>query len=488
MTKQRSIKNTFARHFVSILACSLLATFITWGILVLLLGYLFNHDNLFPANHYEAQIPVISEYAKTQGDSIMSTQGQAGLEKVIPSQGINYLVVSPAGEILYGDLQITESLNRQKLLARLNQTHSSLDQFVKYIPVMSRNGEFIGALLLGYHLKVTAANPALNPIVTFGFLTFFLSPFLYIILFTFIFGRRFSRMINAPLQQLLQGAEMIKAQNLRFSMTGTSPITEVNRLTNAFEDMRQELEHSIEREWRMEKERSTMFAALAHDLRTPLTIIQGHVEGMEQMEGEAYADKRAQYLQVIRRNTIRASKLLQDMNTIAELEKMSFRLQPLPVDIEEFADHKTVEYAALCKDKNITFDTEINDYRTVNNPVIFDPYRIIQVLDNLVSNSIRYTPEAGRIQWRIEITGQQVMMSITDNGAGFAQPQDLQQAFKQFYQGNHSSSRQKGHSGLGLYIAKLLIQHHGGQICAENNPACGATVRFTLPLQDTYPN
>ncbi|WHX51383.1 ATP-binding protein [Paenibacillus woosongensis] len=83
------------------------------------------------------------------------------------------------------------------------------------------------------------------------------------------------------------------------------------------------------------------------------------------------------------------------------------------------------------------------------------------------------------------MTEQQVMMSITDNGAGFAQPQDLQQAFKQFYQGNHSSSRQKGHSGLGLYIAKPLIQHHGGQICAENNPACGATVRFTIPLQDT---
>lgn len=486
MNKQRSIKNTFARHFVLILTCSLLATLITWGVLVLLLGYLFNHDNLLPANHYEAQLPVISEYAKTRGDSIMSMPGQAELEKVIPSQGINYLVVSPGGEILYGDLEITESLTRQKLLARLNQTHSSLNQLVKYVPIMSRNGEFIGALLLGYHLKVTAANPALNPMVTFGFLAFFLTPFLYIIMFTFIFGRRFSRMINAPLQQLLQGAKMIKAQNLRFSMTGTSSITEVNRLTNAFEDMRQELEHSIEREWRMEKERSTMFAALAHDLRTPLTIIQGHVEGMEQMEGEAYTDKRVQYLQVIRRNTIRASKLLQDMNTIAELEKMSFRLQPLPVDIEEFTDHKTVEYAALCKDKSIAFHTEINDNRTVKNPpIIFDPYRIIQVLDNLVSNSIRYTPEAGRIQWRIEITDQQVTMSITDNGTGFTQQQDMHLAFKLFYQGNHSSSRQKGHSGLGLYIAKLLIQHHGGQICAENNPSCGATVRFTFPLQDT---
>ncbi|MGV2787958.1 HAMP domain-containing protein, partial [Clostridium perfringens] len=144
---------------------------------------------------------------------------------------------------------------------------------------------------------------------------FILTPFLYIILFTLIFGRRFSRKISTPLQQLLQGAEQIKERNLHFSMTGTSSITEVNRLTNAFEDMRQELEQSIEREWRLEQDRSTMFAALAHDLRTPLTIIQGHVEGLEQMNGESYEAKRSQYLQVIKRNTTRASKLLQDMNT-----------------------------------------------------------------------------------------------------------------------------------------------------------------------------
>jgi two-component system, OmpR family, lantibiotic biosynthesis sensor histidine kinase NisK/SpaK len=119
--------------------------------------------------------------------------------------------------------------------------------------------------------------------------------------------------------------------------------------------------------------------------------------------------------------------------------------------------------------------------------LILDPYRIMQVLDNLVSNSIRYTPEAGQILWRIEITEEQVMMAVTDNGAGFGQQQDLQQVFKQFYQGEHPSSRQKGHSGLGLYIAKLLIQHHGGHISAENTSPCGATVRFTIPISSQEP-
>ncbi|MGG3282185.1 hypothetical protein [Paenibacillus solani] len=173
MTKQRSIKNTFARHFVSILTFSLVATLLTWGFLALLLGYLFNHNVAHPANHYETKIPAITQYAKTRGDSIMDKQGQASLEKLIPSQGMNYLVVSPAGETLYGDLKIKESLTGQKIIARLNQTHSNLNQVVKYTPVLSQNGEFIGALLLGYNLKVTADDPALNPMVTIGFLTFF---------------------------------------------------------------------------------------------------------------------------------------------------------------------------------------------------------------------------------------------------------------------------------------------------------------------------
>ncbi|MFC7680925.1 sensor histidine kinase [Paenibacillus sp. GCM10028914] len=484
MIKQRSIKNTFARHFVSILVCSFLATLITWIFLALLLGYLFNHNIALPANYYETQIPAITKYVQTQGESIINEQGETKLKKVIPSKGIKHLIVSPSGEILYGDLLIKESLNRQKILARLNRTLNSDNQITKYIPVVSEKGDLVGALLLSYKLKVTSANPDSNPWVTFGLPSFFLTPFLYMTLFTFIFGKRFSREIGNPLQQLLHGAEMIKERNLQFSIEGTSSIKEVNRLANAFEDMRQELEQSIEREWKMEQERSTMFAALAHDLRTPLTIIQGHIEGLELMNGETYDTKRQQYLQIIKRNTTRASKLLQDMNTIAEIEKVSFRINPYPVDIEELAEEKSIEYANLCKDKGITFKTEIKDHRSAKLPIMLDPFRIIQVLDNLISNSIRYTSEAGQIQWLIEISEQQMIMAITDNGTGFGQ-ENLDQVFKQYYQGDSRTSRQKGHSGLGLYIAKVLIQHHEGHIMAKNNSPRGAIVCFTIPLQKT---
>lgn len=137
---------------------------------------------------------------------------------------------------------------------------------------------------------------------------------------------------------------------MQFAMDGNSSVIEVNQLAHAFEDMRRELARSIEREWQLEQERSTMLAALAHDLRTPLTIIQGHAENLERMIGEEHEEKRNRYVQVIKRNTSRATNLLQDMNAITEMEQVSFRLNPVALDIGEFMDEKkpnTSPYAII---------------------------------------------------------------------------------------------------------------------------------------------
>lgn len=486
--KARSIKSTFARHFASILTCSLLATLATWGLLIILLNYLFNQGVLLPANHYEAQIPAISEFARTNGESIMNGQGQAELKRLIPFEGLSYRVMAISGEPLYGNLTLKEEHSQQDLVSRLNKTESGVDQIIQNIPVLSDRGELLGALLVGYSLKVSAADPSFNPFVPLGMLVFFLTPFLFITIFTYLYGRRFSRRIGGPLQQLLQGAERIKARDLQFAMDGDSSVIEVNQLAHAFEDMRRELARSIEREWQLEQERSTMLAALAHDLRTPLTIIQGHAENLERMIGEEHEEKRNRYVQVIKRNTSRAANLLQDMNAITEMEQVSFRLNPVALDIREFMDEKKAEYEALCSHKNISFRTEFQDERTAKKvPVVFDPGRIIQVLDNLVGNSIRHTPESGSILWRVEIADTQITMEVADNGTGFAE-QNPEQAFKPFYQGSGRSARLKGHSGLGLYIAKLLVGHHGGTITAGNRVNGGAVIRFSLPLGGVRPS
>lgn len=482
-TKSLSLRRTFATHFTVILGSSILATFLTWGIMLILFSYLFNKGIFLPANYYEQKIPVITEYVQTDGELFLTEDGQDELEKIIPLEGMSYKVVALTGEDLYGNLEVGEKLDARKIMNRLNQTASEKNGIIKYIPILSSKGKLLGTLLLGYSLKVSATNPTHSPLLRIGFLPFFLTPFLFIVFFTYIFGRRFSRKVSAPLQDLMHGAERIKERDLHFSMKTNSSITEVNQLTLAFEEMRQELQQSLEREWKLEQDRKTMFAALAHDLRTPLTIIQGHVEGLEEHHQEISLEKLRQYIQAIKNNTKRAANLLKDMNTITEIEKVSFQLQPISIPLKDFVEEKTAEYEMLCNAKKICFTSDIIVEQKLGSQdsVTFDPYRIAQILDNLVANSIRFTPAKGSISWRIELTDQHVTMAITDNGTGFLQ-HDLQHVFDPFFQGHSRSSRQKGHAGLGLYIAKLLIQHHNGQILAKNNATQGATVQFKIPL------
>ncbi|MGG1878969.1 HAMP domain-containing sensor histidine kinase [Paenibacillus cisolokensis] len=482
MSRQRPVKSIFIRSFLSVLSLSLIATLLTWGLLAALVSFLFQHEVLRPANYYEKQIPAIEHFANSKGELLLSLESQAELEQLIPSSGISYGVVASKGQFLYGDPAITKRWNQDAAAVQVTPANWIGGNITRSVPIHDHNGEQVGTLLLEYSLRMTAVNPGLSPWINSGVLFLFLTPFLYIALFTYLFGKQISRMISRPLQQLLDGAGRIKERNLHFSMSESSPVTEMNELTVAFEEMRKELAQSLEREWKQEQERKTMFAALAHDLRTPLTIIQGHVEGLEEMNRGSKESPVSQYLNVIKRNTANAAHLLKDMNTIAELEHMSFHLQPIPMDIEEFIEEKTIEYKALCADKNITFISACQDERTSVQPILFDPYRIAQILDNLVANSIRHTPAAGTITWSIEMNEHQVKMAISDTGNGF-DSQELKQVFERFYQGQGRAPRQKGHAGLGLYIAKLLVSHHGGQITAANHPEGGAMVSFSFPLR-----
>lgn len=487
MSRQRTVKNVFIRSFLKVLSFSLLATLFTWGLLAGVINYLFQQDIIRPANYYEKQIPAIEQYVNSTGDHLLRQEAQAELEQHIPSRGMSYTVISTTGEYLYGDSKISGQFETGQGLASPDaiSPHWVGNSIVQPIPILTSNGDSAGTLLLEYSLKVSSAgDSSLAPWINIGILCIFLTPFLYVALFTYLIGRRISRIISRPLQQLLDGAQRIKERDLHFSIGESCPIAEVNQLTLAFEDMRRELALSLEREWKQEQERRTMFAALAHDLRTPLTIIQGHVEGLEEMKRGRTDDSFTQYLGVIKRNTANAAHLLKDMNTIAELENMSFHLQPIPMDVQEFMEDKAMEYRALCADKNITFMTDYCDQPPSVQPAVavFDPYRISQVLDNLVANSVRHTPASGTITWKVETDEHQITMTVADTGAGFGSD-ELAQVFERFYQGRARSARQKGHAGLGLYIAKLLIRHHGGQISAMNHPEGGAVVRFSIPVQ-----
>lgn len=392
---------------------------------------------------------------------------------------MSYAVVDRHGRYLYGTLTDPQIDGRRELIRLLNSTSTQkLGQVHTVMPIIDKAGGVEGAVIVAYILKAGVSPDAKNSFAAVIILMVLVMPFIIVILFTWLFGRRFGRKLNQPIQALIEGTRRVQRRDLDFSFSyeGASEITQ---LMKAFDEMRRELSLSLQREWRLEQERRDMVAALAHDLRTPLAIVQGHVEGL--LEGGMKNPERLErYLWTIDKNTKRAARLVQDMNRVAEMEVPQFRLNLHEVNVRVFVEEKASDIERLCEERNIEFRCSLTGKEADHQRAMLDADKVSELLDNVVSNSLRYTPPGGTIVWETECAQDKVMLTVTDTGPGF--PPDMMKAvFDKFVQGDAARSRNKGHAGLGLYMAKLIAEKHGGRIYASNRPEGGACVTVTLP-------
>lgn len=471
-------KRQFIVYFCWVIGFSLLATALVWG------GFLWmlnqgKLDWLRPANHYEKKVPSIRRMVEEEGERLLQQQGAAALERLIDRNGMSYAVVDRHGRYLYGTLTDPQIDGRRELIRLLNSTSTQkLGQVHTVMPIIDKAGGVEGAVIVAYILKAGVSPDAKNSFAAVIILMVLVMPFIIVILFTWLFGRRFGRKLNQPIQALIEGTRRVQRRDLDFSFSyeGASEITQ---LMKAFDEMRRELSLSLQREWRLEQERRDIVAALAHDLRTPLAIVQGHVEGL--LEGGMKNPERLErYLWTIDKNTKRAARLVQDMNRVAEMEVPQFRLNLHEVNVRVFVEEKASDIERLCEERNIEFRCSLTGKEADHQRAMLDADKVSELLDNVVSNSLRYTPPGGTIVWETECAQDKVMLTVTDTGPGF--PPDMMKAvFDKFVQGDAARSRNKGHAGLGLYMAKLIAEKHGGRIYASNRPEGGACVTVTLP-------
>lgn len=470
MIKYLSIKKQFVLCFILIISVSLMLSIITYG------GYFIamNNNLILPSNYYEKMVPGIIDYIESQGTSVLNKANQQELETVIPKSGIEYIVLDNEYNSIYGDIEKI-SPNEKKSLEE-NESRYIQGQNISIFEFIKKDGEIKGVVLIRYSLKATAKNEKWNFLVpSDGALLF--SPFIYISICTWIFVRRFSRNINKPIDDLINAAKKIKDKDLDFHMEYEAD-NELGELTKAFEAMRDELKSSLNTQWLIEQERSDMIAAIGHDLRTPLTVIKGHVEVLQESNFDN-KERLHKYIDTIANNTNRAIKLIEDMNTISKLERIDFTLVPKLVVVDEFIEAIKSNYEILCKKKDINFAVNYLDIGEVKNHINIDEYRIGQVLDNIISNSYRFTPEGGVINLKITNYGHEMYFKIEDSGIGFSS-KDKKRIFEKFYQGDESRSKEKGHFGLGMNIAKIIVEKHGGEIKVKNNDDGGACVEFYI--------
>ena len=224
---------------------------------------------------------------------------------------------------------------------------------------------------------------------------------------------------------------------------------------------------------RSETIRQTMTADIAHELRTPVTIIQGNLEAI--LDG--VYQPTAETIAPIYEETLHLGRLIDDLRDLALAEAGELRLNKEPTDLVALVNQVTEMVSS-----SLEWGPKLHVKVDHSLPkVSLDPKRIRQVMANILSNALRHTPATGEIWVEILQEGGEVELRVTDSGPGIP-PEDLPHLFERFYRGDQARSRSEGGSGLGLAIAKQWVEAHGGRIWAENNEQTGARFVVRLPL------
>ncbi|GIP33805.1 cell wall metabolism sensor histidine kinase WalK [Paenibacillus sp. J2TS4] len=474
-------KLTFRSQFMIALAVTLLlsigCTAGTWGISLYFL--IKANSFLHPSNYYEQKIPEIIQFAEQNKDKLFSPDFQEELEQVIPLEGFDYQVMDASGQGGGYGWNGERFFNEPgDILRKLNTTEHINGRIIKYYPILGSQHELAGVFVIRYTLGLINSNPKQGGLVLLFVLGNMAAPFIFILLFTIILARKVGKRLEPRITELINGAGRIQNNDLDFTFTEAGGSKELTQLAGAFEEMRGALQQSLTTQWQMEQERRDMVAAIAHDLRTPLTIVRGHVDNL--LEGRArQAERLDKYLHTIRKNTDRAVRLLDDMSSISEIDRPDFTLSIRPVDLIAFVQEKTEEYRMICAAKRISFESIIRVADGHNGWFKADVQRLEQMMDNVISNSLRFTPDAAQIKWELDIGPGITKLTVNDSGPGFSEF-DLLHMFDKFYQGDPSRSVHKGHAGLGLYIVQALTKKHGGTVTVGNRPEGGAYVQMTI--------
>jgi light-regulated signal transduction histidine kinase (bacteriophytochrome) len=275
-----------------------------------------------------------------------------------------------------------------------------------------------------------------------------------------------------PRHSFAQWKEEVRARSRPWTPSDLDAADELQRRATEVD-----LERSVSREQRAVRARDEVLAIVSHDLGNPLAVIV--LEAAQLLRHlPATGDQRAHTLrasaELIRSSTTRMIALIEDLLALARIEANSFPLDIQPVESRDLLEGAVTDTQPLADAKHISLVLDLNDPPTID----ADPHRISQVLSNLLGNAIKLTPEGGTVTLRAQPRDGSLSITIADTGPGIA-PADLAHIFDRYWRPARSEAEG---TGLGLYIARGIVEAHGGRVWAESSPQ-GATFVFTLPLR-----
>lgn len=272
-----------------------------------------------------------------------------------------------------------------------------------------------------------------------------------------------------PVRQLTRAARSMAQGDLaqRVVVHGNDELAELGVAFNHMADSLQQAEGN----------RQAMTADIAHELRTPLAVQRAHLEALQ----DGIYPLTSENLQPVLAQNLLLTRLVEDLRTLAQADAGQLKLERTPTDLAGLVGRVIERFNAQAVSQGLGLSMQVDPGLAANLPTPnIDPLRVEQILNNLLSNALRYTPPGGSVLVGISNQDGYVEVRVTDTGPGIS-ADELPHLFERFYRADRARSRDQGGSGLGLTIARQLAEMHGGTLTAANAPEGGAVFLLRLP-------
>ena len=235
--------------------------------------------------------------------------------------------------------------------------------------------------------------------------------------------------------------------------------------------------HDNTEQEKIDMERREFVANVSHELRTPLTTMSSYLEALA--DG-AWKDEEIapSFLQVTQTETQRMIRLVNDLLQLSKMDSRDYDLNREIVNFNQFFN-RIIDRFELSKSQHVTFHRMFSDTAYY---VDIDTDKLTQVMDNIISNAMKYSPDGGNIRFGVAVQENMLTVMISDEGMGIP-PENVNRIFDRFYRVDRARARSMGGTGLGLAIAREMIEAHGGRIWAESEEGQGTTIFFTLKVE-----
>ncbi|HWR30634.1 MAG TPA: ATP-binding protein [Negativicutes bacterium] len=342
------------------------------------------------------------------------------------------------------------------------------DMMIVAVPIQNEAGESNGAVILNAPVQ------GLNDFLTRIYLAIGLIGLLALALTLFIV-RRLSRGIVKPLRAMEETAASM-AQGCYDKRVEVTSQDEVGQLGASFNTLAHELSRFVERTEQMEKLRRDFVANVSHELRTPLTIIRGYTEALQ--DGTVTdPEQAARFNKLIVNETERLERLINDLLDLSRLQAQQYAMETEPIPLVEVVDSVVSMLQGKAMEKEIVLSWRYDD-----NPSLIrgNGDRLVQLLLILLDNALKYTPVHGKVSVDLTHSTTQVVLTITDTGAGIP-VEDLPLVWERFYKVDKAHTRENQGTGLGLSIAREIIDRHGARVSVTSELGIGTTFVLQFP-------